>query len=74
MSNIGSKSRKQFSVSGLPVIISARLEQLTKSFNAQLLVSSSFYRFIKPNGTSAEFLGEQEINGVKRKIEVVKLL
>ncbi len=74
VSNIGSKSRKQFSVSGLPVIISARLEQLTKSFNAQLLVSSSFYRFIKPNGTSAEFLGEQEINGVKRKIEVVKLL
>ena len=71
--NIGNNTRQQFSISGIPVITAARLEQMTKDYNCSLLVSSSFYGDIKhlsKNGTS---LGEVKLKGIDREMEIVKL-
>ncbi|MEO1253594.1 MAG: adenylate/guanylate cyclase domain-containing protein [Bacteroidota bacterium] len=71
--NIGNSTRQQFSISGIPVITAARLEQLTKDYDCCMLVSSSFYNDIKhlsKNGTS---LGEVKLKGIDKKIEIIKL-
>ncbi len=41
--NIGSISRKQYSITGNVVILASRIEQLNKKFNGQLLISEEVY-------------------------------
>lgn len=41
--NVGNARRKQYSITGNPVITAARIEQLTKEFGVQLLVSREVY-------------------------------
>ncbi len=71
--NIGVESRKQFSVSGIPVVIAARLEQLTKIHQASLLVTAPYFRKIRHLVTEFESLGKLEIKGIAEKFEVIKL-
>ncbi len=71
--NIGNNTRQQFSISGIPVITAARLEQMTKDYNCSLLVSSGFYsdiRHLSKNGTS---LGEVKLKGIDQEMEIIKL-
>lgn len=71
--NIGTQDRRQFSISGIPVITSARLEQLTKDYDSSFLVSVSFYNKIKhlaQNGTS---LGQVKLKGLDHQMEIIKL-
>ncbi len=41
--NVGNSKRKQFSVTGNPVIIASRIEQLNKEFQSQLIISQEVY-------------------------------
>ena len=71
--NIGNSTRQQFSISGIPVITAARLEQLTKDYQCSWLVSADFYEEIKhlsPNGSS---LGKVKLKGIDQEMEIYKL-
>ena len=71
--NIGNNTRQQFSISGIPVITAARLEQLTKDYNCSWLVSSSFYKEIKHLAKNGSSLGEVKLKGIDQEIEIIKL-
>jgi adenylate cyclase len=42
--NVGTSERKQYSITGQPVIIAARLEQKNKELNSSILISDSVYK------------------------------
>lgn len=42
--NVGTSERKQYSITGQPVIIAARLEQINKELNSTILISDSVYK------------------------------
>ncbi|MDT0539930.1 adenylate/guanylate cyclase domain-containing protein [Croceitalea sp. P059] len=44
--NVGNTNRKQFSITGNPVIIASRLEQLNKSYGASLIISNTIFNSI----------------------------
>jgi adenylate cyclase len=45
--NVGTSERKQYSITGQPVIIAARLEQINKELNTSILISDSVYKRVK---------------------------
>lgn len=45
--NVGTSERKQYSVTGQPVIIAARLEQINKELNSVILISDEVYKRVK---------------------------
>ena len=46
--NIGSSLRKQYSITGSVVIIASRIEQLNKTYNAQLTISEQVFNQLEP--------------------------
>ena len=46
--NIGSSLRKQYSITGSVVIIASRIEQLNKTYNAQLTISKEVFDQLEP--------------------------
>lgn len=72
--NIGTESRKQFSVSGTPVIIAARIEQLNKEFNSTLLMSRSLFEKLKANIDQHETVGMIKMKGLDHEIEIIKII
>jgi len=71
--NIGTVERQQFSISGIPVITAARLEQLTKDYECSLLVSNDFYQKVKHLANNGVSLGEVKLKGLDKEIEIVKM-
>ncbi len=71
--NIGNNTRQQFSISGIPVITAARLEQLTKEYNCSWLVSSNFYKEVKHLAKNGSSLGDVKLKGIDQEIEIIKL-
>jgi len=71
--NIGTKERQQFSISGVPVILAARLEQLTKEYDSSLLVTNEFYQRVKHLNGEGESLGLVKIKGLDQEIELIKV-
>jgi adenylate cyclase len=47
--NVGTSERKQYSVTGQPVIIAARLEQINKELNTSIIISNNVYKRVKLN-------------------------
>lgn len=72
MANIGNASRKQFSISGTAVIIAARLEQLNKEFNTQILVSKEFFQNLPSSFGNFENIGAISVKNISKKVEVYK--
>ena len=72
--NIGSDNRKQFSISGTPVIIASRIEQLNKKYASQLLLSGQVYRQIATGKIHIEYLGEEMLRGLGNPVEIYKVL
>lgn len=71
--NIGTKERQQFSISGMPVILAARLEQLTKEYDSSLLVTNEFYQQVKHLNGEGESVGLVKIKGLDEEIELIKI-
>ena len=72
--NIGNDSRRQFSISGTPVIIASRIEQLNKKYGTQLLISGQVHQQIVKGNMEIMFLGEEPLKGIGSPVEVYKVL
>jgi adenylate cyclase len=68
--NIGNESRKQFSISGSPVIVASRIEQLNKKYGTQLLISGQVFRQIVKGKMEIKFLGEEPLRGIGTPVEI----
>lgn len=71
--NIGNKERQQFSISGIPVITAARLEQMTKDYDCSLLISYDFYEKIKHLAIRGTSLGKAKLKGLDSELEIIKI-
>lgn len=71
--NIGNENRKQFSVSGTPVIVASRIEQLTKKYGTQFLISQDVYDRISPGRHLITCLGDEPIRGLATPVTIYKV-
>jgi adenylate cyclase len=71
--NIGSEQRKQFSVSGTPVIVASRIEQLNKKYGTQFLISEEVYNRIAPGKRVITCLGEEPLRGLGTPVKIYKV-
>lgn len=71
--NIGTETRKQLSVSGTPVIIASRIEQLNKELKSRVLVSRTFFELIRDKITDFQAMGHVKMKGLDTEIEVIKV-
>lgn len=67
--NIGSDNRKQYSISGSPVIIAARLEQLNKKYKSQFLISRELKEKLGPD-SKIKRMGKIVVKNMEKPIEV----
>jgi len=71
--NVGTSARKQYSVIGNTVIMAARLEQLNKDYNSQVLVSKEVLNKLTSNNFRVESLGSVKVKGRTVPVEIYKL-
>lgn len=71
--NVGSKLRKQYSITGNVVILASRIEQLNKQFNSRLLISKEVLDNIFINGETVTPLGSMPIKGRETAVEIFQL-
>lgn len=71
--NIGNEQRKQFSISGSPVIVASRLEQLNKKFGTELLISQEVLSNINPGKAEISFVMEETLRGIGLPVKVFKV-
>ena len=71
--NIGNEQRKQFSISGTPVIVASRIEQLNKKYGTEFLISKQVYDQISPGKTSIDYLGQEPLRGIEKPIDIFKV-
>jgi len=72
--NIGNEQRKQFSISGSPVIVASRIEQLNKKYNTQFLISGQVFEKIAPGKTQIDYVGEEPLRGIEKPVAVYNVL
>jgi class 3 adenylate cyclase/tetratricopeptide (TPR) repeat protein len=71
--NVGNEARKQYSVTGNPVIIASRVEQLNKEYKTQLIITEEVYtRLSKPLELNRPFL-EVEVKGRSNPIRILRI-
>jgi len=70
--NVGTESRKQFSLTGNTVIIAARVEQLNKRYNTQLIITEDVFKSLE----QGDWTGNPKMKPVmvKGRTEPVKIL
>lgn len=71
--NVGTSTRKQYSISGNTVILSARIEQLNKEYGSELIVSKEVTERI---GEVKEFLkplGEVKVKGREKPVSLFEV-
>ena len=73
LGNIGNQFRKQFSVSGNTVNIAARLEQLNKVYQSELIISEAVLEHVEANNVEFVELGEVQIRNIEKRIVLYKL-
>lgn len=72
--NVGTENRKQYSVTGRAVIVAARLEQLNKELDSQLLVSKDVFEKAKPDGLKPIRHIQVKLKGQSEPIEVYQII
>ncbi|NND08667.1 MAG: hypothetical protein HKN87_20020 [Saprospiraceae bacterium] len=71
--NVGNEARKQYSVTGNPVIIASRIEQLNKTYKSQLLISEAVYdKLEKPLPVDIPFM-EVDVKGRSNPVKIMKI-
>jgi adenylate cyclase len=71
--NIGNENRKQFSISGTPVIVASRIEQLNKKYGTQLLISEQVYSQIVKGKLPITYIGEEPLRGIGVPVKIYKV-
>jgi adenylate cyclase len=71
--NIGNDQRKQFSISGTPVIVASRIEQLNKKYGTQFLISGQVLERIAPGKITISYIGEEPLRGIGKPVAVYKV-
>lgn len=72
--NIGNQNRSQFSISGTPVIVASRIEQLNKKYNSQFLISGQVYNQIVKGKMEIFFLGQETLRGLADPVDIYKVV
>jgi adenylate cyclase len=72
--NVGTEERKQYSIIGNTVILAARLEQLTKEINSDIILSKTVVDNSESNEYRFKALGEFSVKGFSKPVEVFELL
>ena len=72
--NIGNENRKQFSISGTPVIVASRIEQLNKKYGTQLLISGQVHDQIAKGKIQIVYLGEEPLRGIGTPVKIYKVV
>jgi adenylate cyclase len=71
--NIGSSTRKQYSITGRVVIMASRIEQLNKKYNSQLLISEEVYNQLKKTTQKTfNWLEASKIKGSEKLVSIYK--
>lgn len=70
--NVGNESRKQYSVTGNPVIIASRVEQLNKEYKTQLIITEEVYKHLEDQPIPRESYLEVNVKGRTEPIKILK--
>lgn len=70
--NVGNESRKQYSVTGNPVIIASRAEQLNKEFKSQLIITEQVFERLEDKATIKEPFTKVNVKGRTEPIKILK--
>lgn len=71
--NVGTDTRKQYSITGNVVILASRIEQLNKQFGSRLLISREVLERIEVEHVTVQPLGLVEVKGRSEPMELFKL-
>jgi len=73
--NIGSATRKQYSITGKVVIMASRIEQLNKKYNTSLLISKEVYSQLNSSTQSTfDWLEDSKVKGSEKMISLYKFV
>lgn len=72
--NVGTSTRKQYSVTGNVVILASRIEQLNKKYDSTVLISKEVLDKIQIEKDKYKPLGQVNIKGRQEPIEIFKLV
>ena len=70
--NVGTKTRKQYSITGNTVIIAARLEQLNKEYGSSLIISREVVEQLPSAMNLPKVFDKVVVKGRKKPIEIAK--
>jgi adenylate cyclase len=70
--NIGPEIRQQYSITGSVVILAARIEQLNKQYNSQILISDSVFNKLEIN-IASEYIGKVNLKGWSNAVGIYKV-
>jgi len=70
--NVGTKDRKQFSITGNTVIIASRLEQLNKEFGTTMIISKEVFEHLSEDSKEPVEFSSVVVKGRTEPIEIAK--
>lgn len=71
--NVGTEARKQYSITGNPVIIASRVEQLNKTYKSQFIITEEVFNKLEEQEAIKQPFLEVEVKGRSNPVKIMKL-
>lgn len=71
--NVGTEARKQYSVTGNPVIIASRVEQLNKTYKSQMIITEEVFNRLDQTSNLDESFMEVLVKGRSNPVKILKI-